>query len=109
MSSSNSYLEAKCDTARVVAEAKTGVWEEFGEAMEKDLKVILYHPVSPEGKAVFCYHCFHWEWGVADIVGRCNYLLNLTEKAYAGEEETGYSGPHSLIIQPEVTDVVKNL
>ena len=30
------YWQAKCAAARAVAEAKTQVWEKFGEAMEED-------------------------------------------------------------------------
>jgi len=34
------YREARRATAPAVAEAKTRVWEEFGEAMEKDFRLV---------------------------------------------------------------------
>lgn len=34
----DSYREARRTTATEVAEAKTWVWEEFGEAIEKDFR-----------------------------------------------------------------------
>ncbi len=33
------YRQAKRSAARVVVEAKTRAWEEFGEAMEKDYRL----------------------------------------------------------------------
>ncbi len=35
----NGYQEASRAAASVVAEAKTRVWEEFGEGMEKDFRL----------------------------------------------------------------------
>jgi len=47
------YREVRRAAASAIAEAKTWVWEEFGEAMEKDFRlgVLANRPATQEGKA----------------------------------------------------------
>ncbi|KAI3374050.1 hypothetical protein L3Q82_022616 [Scortum barcoo] len=56
------YRQAKQAAARMVLEAKTRVWEEFGEAMEEDYSVgleeiLANRPAPQKGEAVLCQHC----------------------------------------------------
>ncbi|KAI3360238.1 hypothetical protein L3Q82_014551, partial [Scortum barcoo] len=60
--------------ARTVLEAKTRVWEEFGEAMEEDYRSASQrdsgNPVlsAPQkGEAVLCQHCLQCGWGAVDL------------------------------------------
>ncbi|KAI3358712.1 hypothetical protein L3Q82_015123 [Scortum barcoo] len=80
------YRQAKQAAARTVLEAKTRVWEEFGEAMEEDYR---------------------------DIVGRWKKyfedLLNPTDLPSSEEAEAGDSEVDSSITQAEVTEVVRKL
>ncbi|KAI3361528.1 hypothetical protein L3Q82_013677 [Scortum barcoo] len=87
------YWQAKQAAARTVLEAKTRVWEEFGEAMEED-----------------------YRWGAVDldwghIVGRWKKyfedLLNPTDLPSNEEAEAGVSEVDSSITQAEVTEVVQ--
>ncbi|KAI3370580.1 hypothetical protein L3Q82_007149 [Scortum barcoo] len=89
------YRQAKQAAARTVLEAKTRVWEEFGEAMEED-----------------------YRWGAVDldtgdIVGRWKKyfedLLNPTDLPSNEEAEAGVSEVDSSITQAEVTEVVRKL
>ncbi|KAK3514608.1 hypothetical protein QTP70_021525, partial [Hemibagrus guttatus] len=98
------YRQAKQTTAVVVSEAKTRVWEEFGEAMEKDYQ-------TTSGK-----FWQTWRWRVAstgDIVGRWKEyfkdLLNPTDTPSVEEPEADDSEVDSFITQAEVTEVVQQL
>ncbi|KAI3369576.1 hypothetical protein L3Q82_024385 [Scortum barcoo] len=56
------YRQAKQAAARTVLEAKTRVWEEFGEAMEEDYRsaskeILANRPAPQKGEAVLCQHC----------------------------------------------------
>ncbi|KAI3373348.1 hypothetical protein L3Q82_006650 [Scortum barcoo] len=89
------YRQAKQAAARTVLEAKTRVWEEFGEAMEED-----YRSASKR----------FWQ---TDIVGRWKKyfedLLNPTDLPSNEEAEDGDSEVDSSITQAEVTEVVRKL
>ncbi|KAI3354938.1 hypothetical protein L3Q82_004554 [Scortum barcoo] len=87
--------QAKQAAARTVLEAKTRVWEEFGEAMEED-----------------------YRWGAVDLElgtlsdgGRKYFedLLNPTDLPSNEEAEAGVSEVDSSITQAEVTEVVRKL
>ncbi|KAK3558031.1 hypothetical protein QTP86_006407 [Hemibagrus guttatus] len=80
------YRQAKRTTAVVVSEEKTRVWEEFGEAMEKDYRTAL-------GR---------WKEYFED-------LLNPTDTPSVEEPEAEDSEVDSFIIQAEVTEVVQQL
>ncbi|KAI3364814.1 hypothetical protein L3Q82_000924 [Scortum barcoo] len=90
------YRQAKQATARTVLEAKTRVWEEFGEAMEEDYRAGGELLTSTE-----------------DIVGRWKKyfedLLNPTDLPSSEEAEAGDSEVDSSITQAEVTEVVRKL
>ncbi|KAK3564675.1 hypothetical protein QTP86_024820 [Hemibagrus guttatus] len=116
------YRQAKQTTAVVVSEAKTRVWEEFGEAMEK-----VYRTAS--GK--FWETVWHLRRGkrlsantvysgggellasTGDIVGRWKEyfedLLNPTDMPSVEETEAEDSEVDSFITQAEVTEVVQQL
>ncbi|KAI3368112.1 hypothetical protein L3Q82_007839 [Scortum barcoo] len=87
------YRQAKQAAARAVLEAKTRVWEEFGEAMEED-------------------YCAGGELltSTEDIVGRWKKyfedLLNPTDLPSSEEAGAGDSEVDSSITQAEVTEVV---
>ncbi|KAI3374743.1 hypothetical protein L3Q82_021294 [Scortum barcoo] len=89
------YRQAKQAAARTVLEAKTRVWEEFGEAMEED------------------YRCGELLTSTGDIVGRWKKyfedLLNPTDLPSNEEAEAGVSEVDSSITQAEVTEVVRKL
>ncbi|KAI3352082.1 hypothetical protein L3Q82_020905 [Scortum barcoo] len=80
------YRQAKQAAARTVLEAKTRVWEEFGEAMEED-----YRTLSDGGRKYF------------------EDLLNPTDLPSNEEAEDGDSEVDSSITQAEVTEVVRKL
>ncbi|KAI3354213.1 hypothetical protein L3Q82_018753 [Scortum barcoo] len=89
------YRQAKQAAARTVLEAKTRVWEEFGEAMEED------------------YLGGELLTSTGDIVGRWKKyfedLLNPTDLPSNEEAEAGVSEVDSSITQAEVTEVVRKL
>ncbi|KAI3372556.1 hypothetical protein L3Q82_023031 [Scortum barcoo] len=66
------YRQAKQAAARTVLEAKTRVWEEFGEAMEEDYRSAskrFWQTVQApqKGEAVLCQHCLQCRWGAVDL------------------------------------------
>ncbi|KAI3366396.1 hypothetical protein L3Q82_000551 [Scortum barcoo] len=87
------YRQAKQATARTVLEAKTRVWEEFGEGNGGGLSVgleeiLANRPAPQKGEAVLCQHCLQCAGGelltsTEDIVGRWKKyfedLLNPTD------------------------------
>ncbi|KAK3544410.1 hypothetical protein QTP86_010798 [Hemibagrus guttatus] len=116
------YRQAKRTTAMVVSEAKTQVWEEFGEAMEKDYR-------TASGKFWQTVRCLrrgkqlsaNTVYGgggellvsTGDIVGRWKEyfedLLNPTDTPSVEEPEAEDSEVDSFITQAEVTEVVQQL
>ncbi|KAK3525208.1 hypothetical protein QTP86_023239 [Hemibagrus guttatus] len=102
------YRQAKRTTAVVVSEAKTRVWEEFGEAMEKDYR-------TASGKFWQTVRRLRRELLVStgDIVGRWKEyfedLLNPTDTPSVEEPEAEDSEVDSFITQAEVTEVVQQL
>ncbi|KAI3352517.1 hypothetical protein L3Q82_005461 [Scortum barcoo] len=90
------YRQAKQAAARTVLEAKTRVWEEFGEAMEEDYRA---------GGELLT--------STGDIVGRWKKyfedLLNPTDLPSSEEAEAGDSEVDSSITQAKVTEVVRKL
>ncbi|KAI3369145.1 hypothetical protein L3Q82_026103, partial [Scortum barcoo] len=109
--------------ARTVLEAKTQVWEEFGEAMEEDYRSAWKRfwqtcPAPQKGEAVLCQHCLQCGWGAVDLDwGHCYMsdgwkeyfedLLNPTDLPSSEEAEAGDSEVDSSITQAEVTEVVQ--
>ncbi|KAI3377711.1 hypothetical protein L3Q82_008869 [Scortum barcoo] len=103
--------------ARTVLEAKTRVWEEFGEeAMEEDYRSASKRfwqtkpSLAPQkGEAVLCQHCLQCSAGgelltsTGDIVGRWKKyfedLLNPTDLPSNEEAEAGVSEVDSSITQ----------
>ncbi|KAK3544536.1 hypothetical protein QTP86_015589 [Hemibagrus guttatus] len=122
LEAAEAYRQAKQTTAVVVSEAKTRVWEEFGEAMEKDYRTAL-------GKFWQTVRCLRrgkqlsantvYGGGVellvstGDIVGRWKEyfkdLLNPTDMPSEEEPEAEDSEVDSFITQAEVTEVVQQL
>ncbi|CAG6007068.1 unnamed protein product [Menidia menidia] len=94
------YRQSKRHAARVVAEAKTQAWEEFGEAMEKDFRMAS----SADGVL---------PTSTRDVVDRwAEYFddfLNPTGASSIGGAEPGDPELGSLISGAEVTEVVKKL
>ncbi|KAI3377397.1 hypothetical protein L3Q82_008587, partial [Scortum barcoo] len=105
-----------------VLEAKTRVWEEFGEAMDGGglsvglEEILANRPAPQKGEAVLCQHCLQCGWGAVDleledIVGRWKKyfedLLNPTDLPSNEEAEDGDSEVDSSITQAEVTEVVR--
>ncbi|KAK3515238.1 hypothetical protein QTP70_012407 [Hemibagrus guttatus] len=88
------YRQAKRTTAVVVSEAKTRVWEEFGEAMEKDYRTASGNSGRPFGASEGEYF---------------EDLLNPTDTPSVEEPEAGDSKVDSFITQAEVTEVVQQL
>ncbi|KAK3553775.1 hypothetical protein QTP70_009301 [Hemibagrus guttatus] len=88
------YRQAKRTTAVVVSEAKTRVWEEFNEAMEKDHLAVLADRSAPQKG--------RWKEYFKD-------LLNPTDMPSVEEPETEDSEVDSFITQAEVTEVVQQL
>ncbi|KAK3548334.1 hypothetical protein QTP70_010189 [Hemibagrus guttatus] len=116
------YRQAKRTTAVVVSEAKTRVWEEFGEAMEKDYRKAsgkFWQTVRRlrRGKQLsantVCGGDGELLVSTGDIVGRWKEyfedLLNPTDMPSVEEPEAGDSEVDSFITQAEVTEVVQQL
>ncbi|KAK3508312.1 hypothetical protein QTP70_020020, partial [Hemibagrus guttatus] len=113
-------LEAKRTTAVVVSEAKTRVWEGFGEAMEKDYRTAsgkFWQTVRRlrKGKQLSANTVYGGDGellvSTGDIVGRWKEyfedLLNPTDTPSVEEPEAGDSEIDSFITQAEVTEVVQ--
>ncbi|KAK3538840.1 hypothetical protein QTP86_015967 [Hemibagrus guttatus] len=116
------YRRAKRTTAVVVSEAKTRVWEEFGEAMEKDYRTAsgkFWQTVRSlrRGKQLSANTVYGGDGellvSTGDIVGRWKEyfedLLNPTDMPSVEEPEAGDSEVDSFITQAEVTEVVQQL
>ncbi|KAK3558852.1 hypothetical protein QTP86_030442 [Hemibagrus guttatus] len=116
------YRQAKQTTAVVVSEAKTWVWEEFGEAMEKDYRTAsgkFWQTVRHlrRGKQLSANTVYGGGGellvSIGDIVGRWKEyfkdLLNPTDTPSVAEPEAEDSEVDSFITQAEVTEVVQQL
>ncbi|KAK3536643.1 hypothetical protein QTP86_015444, partial [Hemibagrus guttatus] len=116
------YRQAKRTTAVVVSEAKTRVWEEFGEAMEKEYRAAsgkFWQTVRRlrRGKQLSANTVYGGGGellvSTGDIVGRWKEyfedLLNPTDTPSVEEPEAGDSEVYSFITQAEVTEVVQQL
>ncbi|KAK3563848.1 hypothetical protein QTP86_002720 [Hemibagrus guttatus] len=116
------YRQAKRTTAMVVSEAKTRVWEEFGEAMEKDYRTAsgkFWQTVQRlrKGKQLSANTVYGGGGellvSTGDIVGRWKEyfedLLNPTDTPSVEEPEAEDSEVDSFITQAEVTEVVQQL
>ncbi|KAK3552841.1 hypothetical protein QTP86_022544 [Hemibagrus guttatus] len=116
------YLQAKRTTAVVVSEAKTRVWEEFGEAMEKDYRTAsgkFWQTVQRlrRGKQLSANTVYSGGGkllaSTGDIVRRWKEyfedLLNPTDTPSVEEPEAEDSEVDSFITQAEVTEVVQQL
>ncbi|KAK3574271.1 hypothetical protein QTP86_004382 [Hemibagrus guttatus] len=116
------YWQAKQTTAVVVSEAKTRVWEEFGEAMEKDYRTAsgkFWQTVRRlrRGKQLYAntVYCGDGELLAltGDIVRRWKEyfedLINPTDTPSVEEPEAEDSEVDSFITQAEVTEVVQQL
>ncbi|KAK3544176.1 hypothetical protein QTP86_006032 [Hemibagrus guttatus] len=116
------YRQAKRTTAMVVLEAKTRVWEEFGEAMEKDYRMAsgkFWQTVwrLRRGKQLSANTVYGGGGellvSTGDIVGRWKEyfedLLNLTDTPSVEEPEAKDSKVDSFITQAEVTEVLQQL
>ncbi|KAK3506712.1 hypothetical protein QTP70_016249 [Hemibagrus guttatus] len=115
------YWQAKRTTAVVVSEAKTRVWEEFGEAMEKDYRMasgkFWWQTVQHlrRGKQLSANTVYSGGGellaSTGDIVGRWKEyfedLLNPTDTPSVEEPEAEDSEVDSFITQAEVTKVVQ--
>ncbi|KAK3521856.1 hypothetical protein QTP70_018587 [Hemibagrus guttatus] len=114
------YRQAKQTTAVVVSEAKTWVWEEFGEAMEKDYQTAsgkFWQTVRRlrRGKQLSANTVYGGDGellvSTGDIVGRWKEyfedFLNPTDTPSVEEPEAGDSEVDSFITQAEVTEVVQ--
>ncbi|KAK3566156.1 hypothetical protein QTP86_028452, partial [Hemibagrus guttatus] len=115
------YRQAKRTTAVVVSEAKTRVWEEFSEAMEKDYRVAsrkFWQTVRRlrRGKQLTANTVYigggELLASTGNIVGRWKEyfedLLNPTDMPSVEEPEAD-SEVDSFITQAEVTEVVQQL
>ncbi|KAI3356977.1 hypothetical protein L3Q82_003609 [Scortum barcoo] len=116
------YRQAKQAAARAVLEAKTRVWEEFGEAMEEDYRSAskrFWQTVRRlrRGKQ-YSANTVYSAGGelltsTEDIVGRWKKyfedLLNPTDLPSSEEAGAGDSEVDSSITQAEVTEVVRKL
>ncbi|KAK3540855.1 hypothetical protein QTP86_002442 [Hemibagrus guttatus] len=115
------YRQAKRTTAAVVLEAKTRVWEEFGEAMEKDYRTAsgkFWQTVRRlrRGKQLSANTVYGGGGellvSTGDIVGRWKEyfedLLNPTDTPSVEEPEAEDSEV-DYITQAEVTEVVQQL
>ncbi|KAK3534178.1 hypothetical protein QTP86_002508 [Hemibagrus guttatus] len=106
--------EAKRTATRVVSEAKTRVWEEFGEAMEKDYRMAsgkFWQTVRHlrRGKQLSANTVYSGRGellaSTGDIVGRWKeYFEDLLNPTEAEDSEVD-----SFITQAEVTEVVQQL
>ncbi|KAK3556392.1 hypothetical protein QTP70_007987 [Hemibagrus guttatus] len=116
------YRQAKQTTAVVVSEAKTRVWEEFGEAMEKDYQTAsgkFWQTVwrLRRGKQLSANTVYGGGGellvSTGNIVGRWKEyfedLLNSTDTPSVEEPEAEDSEVDSFITQAEVTEVVQQL
>ncbi|KAK3538143.1 hypothetical protein QTP70_032395 [Hemibagrus guttatus] len=116
------YRQAKRTTAQVVSEAKTRVWEEFGEAMEKDYRMAsgkFWQTVRRlrRGKQLSANTVYGGGGellaSTGNIVGRWKEyfedLLNPTDTLSVEEPEAEDSEIDSFITQAEVTEVVQQL
>ncbi|KAK3510372.1 hypothetical protein QTP70_005671 [Hemibagrus guttatus] len=116
------YRQAKRTTAVVVSEAKTWVWEEFGEAMEKDYRTAsgkFWQTVwrLRRGKQLSANTVYGGGGellvSTRDIVGWWKEyfedLLNPTDMPSVEEPEAEDSEVDSFITQAEVTEVVQQL
>ncbi|KAK3545445.1 hypothetical protein QTP70_007702 [Hemibagrus guttatus] len=116
------YRQAKRTATRVVSEAKTRVWEEFGEAMEKDYRTAsgkFWKTVwrLRRGKQLSANTVYSGGGellaSTGDIVGRWKEyfedLLNPTDTPSVEEPEAEDSEVDSFITQAEVTEVVQQL
>ncbi|KAK3512409.1 hypothetical protein QTP70_009831 [Hemibagrus guttatus] len=116
------YRQAKRTTAVVVSEAKTRVWEELGEAMEKDYQTAsrkFWQTVRRlrRGKQLSANTVYGGDGellvSTGDIVGWWKEyfedLLNPTDTPSVEEPEARDSEVDSFITQAEVTEVVQQL
>ncbi|KAK3527969.1 hypothetical protein QTP86_013084 [Hemibagrus guttatus] len=116
------YRQDKRTTAVVVSEAKTWVWEEFGEAMEKDYRTAsgkLWQTVwrLRRGKQLSANTVYSGGGkllaSTGDIVRRWKEyfedLLNPIDTPSVEEPEAEDSEVDSFITQAEVTEVVQQL
>ena len=116
------YRQAKRAAARAVAEAKTRVWEKFGEAMEEDYRSAsrrFWQTVRRlrRGKQYPANTVYSGGGelltSTGDIVGRWKEyfedLLNPTDTPSVEEAEAGDPEVDSFITQAEVTEVVRKL
>ncbi|KAK3557951.1 hypothetical protein QTP86_003867 [Hemibagrus guttatus] len=113
------YRQAKRTTALVVSEAKTRVWEEFGEAMEKDYQTAsgkFWQTVRclKRGKQLSANTVYvgggELLVSTGDIVGRWKEyfedLLNPIDTPSVEEPEAEDSEVESFITQAEVTELL---
>ncbi|KAK3510524.1 hypothetical protein QTP70_009126 [Hemibagrus guttatus] len=116
------YWQAKQTAAWVVSEAKNRVWEEFGEAMEKDYRMAsrkfwLTVRHLRRGKQLSANTVYSGSGellaSTGDIVGWWKEyfedLLNPTDTPSVEEPEAEDSEVDSFITQAEVTEVVQQL
>ncbi|KAK3556221.1 hypothetical protein QTP70_006736 [Hemibagrus guttatus] len=113
------YRQAKQTAARVVLEAKTGVWEEFGEAMEEDYQTAsgkFWQTIQRlrRGKQLSANIVYSGDGellaSTGDIVGRWKEyfedLLNPTDTPSVEEPEAEDSEVDSFITQAEVPELL---
>ncbi|GAA6095909.1 receptor-type tyrosine-protein phosphatase F-like, partial [Tachysurus ichikawai] len=116
------YRRDKRASARVVAEAKTRVWEEFGEAMEKDYRLAskkFWQTVQRlrRGKQCPAHTVYSVSGNLLTLTGEFlrrwkeyfEDLLNPTDMSSTEEAEAEGSVVDSSIPQAEVTEVVEKL
>ncbi|KAL3987397.1 N-acetylgalactosamine 4-sulfate 6-O-sulfotransferase [Sarotherodon galilaeus] len=116
------YRQAKRNVARAVPEAKTRVWEEFREAMEKGFRTaskIFWQTIRRLGRGKRCSTCTVYSVGgvlltsTEKIVRRWKEyfedLLNTTGTSSVAEAESGDEGDDPPISGGEVTKAVKQL
>ncbi|KAK3521468.1 hypothetical protein QTP70_005774 [Hemibagrus guttatus] len=121
LEAAEAYRQAKHAAARVVSEAKTRVWEEFGEAMEKDYRTALgkfWQTIRlRRGKQLSTNTVYNVGRellaSTGDIVRWWKEyfedLLNPTDTPSVEEPEPEDSEVDSFITQAEVTEVVQQL
>ncbi|KAI3365242.1 hypothetical protein L3Q82_010334 [Scortum barcoo] len=115
------YRQAKLHVARTVAEAKTRVWEEVGEAMEKDFRSALrfWQTIRRlrRGRLQLAHTVYSGSGelltSTGQIVGRWKEyfkdLLNPTDTHSPEETEPGGSEVGALISGAEVAEALKQL
>ena len=109
------YRQAKRAAASAVSEAKTRVWEEFGEAMEKDFRLAprrFWQTIRRlrQGKQCFTNTVYSGDGvlltSTGDVVRRWKEyfedLLNPTNTSSVEDTESGDSGGDSAITGAEV-------